>query len=62
MMMKNSLAPGVYVLRPLPPGAGSSIRRAALRLLKSLQRARRARSAKAGRIYLKEIRAARYAR
>jgi hypothetical protein len=63
-LLRISLAPGVYVLRPAPRGVRSSRRRAALQLLKSLQRAPRARGVKAGRTYyhLKKIRAARYAR
>ena len=61
-LLKISLAPGIYIIRPAPAKARSSRRRTAALLLTGLRRASQARGGKTGRKYLKEIRAARYAR
>ncbi len=61
-LLKISLAPGIYIIRPAPAKARSSRRRTAALLLAGLRRASHARGGKTGRKYLKEIRAARYAR
>jgi hypothetical protein len=61
-LLKISLAPGIYIIRAAPAKARSSRRRTAALLLTGLRRASHARGGKTGRKYLKEIRAARYAR
>jgi len=61
-LRKISPALGIYVIRPAPAKARPSRRRAAALLLTGLRRASHARGAKTGRKYLKEIRAAQYAR
>jgi hypothetical protein len=61
-LLKISPAPGIYIIRAAPAKARSSRRRTAALLLAGLRRASHARGGKTGRKYLKEIRAARYAR
>lgn len=61
-LLKIPLVPGVYVLRPAPPGTRASRRRAASMLLTEMRREKRARRGKTGRAYLKEVRAARHGR
>jgi len=61
-LLMISLAPGIYVIRPAPANARASRCRTAALLLTGLRRASGARGGKTGRKYLKEIRAARYAR
>jgi len=61
-LIKIPLAPGVFILRPVPAKARALCRRTAALLLTGLRRAGPARGGKSGRAYLKETRAARYAR
>jgi hypothetical protein len=61
-LLKVPLTAGVFVLRSPPAKARASRRRAAMALLTVLRRAKPVRGAKTGRAYLKETRAARYAR
>lgn len=61
-LLKIPLAPGVYILRPARANARSTRRRTAASLLTSMRRDKHARTGKMGRTYLKEVRAARYAR
>ncbi len=56
------MAPGVYLLRAAPAKARASRRRAASLLLSAMRREKPARTGKAGRTYLKEIRTGRHAR
>jgi hypothetical protein len=60
--LKAPLTAGVLILRSAPAKARASRRRAATALLAVMRRAKPVRGAKTGRAYLKEIRAARYAR
>ena len=59
---KIPVVPGVYILKPSPANARAVRRQTAASLLSALRRAKRARDGKSGRTFLKEIRAARYAR
>lgn len=61
-LLRIPLAPGVYILRPAPAKARASRRRVASLLLTAMRREKRTRPGKAGRAYLKEVRAARYGR
>jgi hypothetical protein len=61
-LIKIPMAPGVYLLRAAPAKASASRQRAATLLLGAMQRAKNLRAGKAGRTYLKEVRALRYAR
>ena len=61
-LLKISLAPGIYIIRPAPAKARSSRRRTAALLLKGLRRVSHAHGKKTGLMYLREIRATRHAR
>jgi hypothetical protein len=61
-LIKIPMAPGVYLLRAAPAKASESRQRAATLLLGAMRRAKNSRAGKTGRTYLKEVRAARYAR
>ncbi|MBI2224006.1 MAG: hypothetical protein HYU44_03460 [Betaproteobacteria bacterium] len=60
--LRICVAPGVYVLRAAPAKTRASARHAALMLLTAMRRAKRGRAVGSGRVYLKEVRAARHGR
>ena len=61
-LIKIPMAPGVYLLRAAPEKLRTSRQRAAALLLSAMRRATHTRTGKSGRVYLKEVRAARYVR
>jgi len=60
--LRIRVAPGVYVLRAAPAKTRASARQAALVLLTAMRRMTRGRAVGLGRVYLKEVRAARHGR
>ena len=61
-LIKIPMAPGVYLLRAVPAKARTSRQRAATLLLSAMRREKHPRTGKSGRVYLKEVRAAHFAR
>ncbi|MSQ74096.1 MAG: hypothetical protein EXR27_22925 [Betaproteobacteria bacterium] len=61
-LIRIPLVQGVYLLRAAPAKSRTSRQRAASLLLSAMRREKHPRTGKPGRAYLKEVRAARYAR
>ena len=60
-LIKIPMAEGVYLLRAAPAKARASRQHAATLLLSAMRREKHPRHGKSGRVYLKEVRAARQA-